>query len=701
MGALLGITALTAAALWAGLLAARRRSNRGRRPGRQSPTISLSPAEVRTEKRLRERSADVDVPWLDLALRSVGTVVAADPGSAPDITAAFLSSRGLRLQLATAQPAPAPFVMDGDNWWLPAAADLPITTAGAADQMAPLPTLTSIGTLGAETVLVDLERLGSVGLQGDEEACRHLMTHMATELAHQSWSDGVNVTLVGWGQNLVHLNPDRLTYSKSLHGIAQGLTARVREVTVALTGLDTGVVQARSQDIAGDSWTPQVLLIDATGFETGDIDDLHRQLSALSNAGRVATAVVMRGGSATAAPVASATLTADGTLTLPVILGADHCAAAALTDTDLGDLLALFVNAEQDDAAIPPSALDEPWAAHMDDSGALIPPVAMDEPVEIWEADQQAQKLAGDAADSAGAPEKPVDPADLTKLKQVLAADPTLDDDLSEWNSDVVRRPRVAILGPAKITAPGETPKRHKWFTEVGVYLALHRKGVNLEKFAADLWPLDGKPGQARAIATSTRNETASKVRKWMGTHPDTGVPFVPMGTDKYYRLDGRLLDVELFQRLRERGDAKAAAGDPTAINDYVAALNMVRGPILPEASGTGWRWLANEDRREDLKAPGWVVDAAHRAVQVALTAGDLDRARWAANLAHDTDPYSDVPLLDLLVIAAQAGDMATANKHAWEVVWANEKDVPEELPTETFQVINRIFPTGLRAVSH
>ena len=264
----------------------------------------------------------------------------------------------------------------------------------------------------------------------------------------------------------------------------------------------------------------------------------------------------------------------------------------------------------------------------------------------------------------------------------------------------MARKPRVAILGPAQITAPGETPKRLKWFTEVGVYLALHRKGVNLEKFAADLWPQPGKPGQARPIATSTRNETASKVRKWMGTHPETGAPFVPMGNDKYYRLDGRLLDLELFRRLRERGDAKVAAGVPTAIDDYVTALNLVRGPILPEASGTGWGWLANEDRREDLEAPGYVVDAAHRAVQVALTAGDLDRARWAANLAHDTDPYSDVPLLDLLVIAAQAGDMATANRHAWEVVWANEKDVPEELPTETFQIINRIFPTGLRAVS-
>ena len=50
--------------------------------------------------------------------------------------------------------------------------------------MTPLPTLTSIGTLGAETVLVDLERLGSVGLQGDQDACRALITHMAVELAH-------------------------------------------------------------------------------------------------------------------------------------------------------------------------------------------------------------------------------------------------------------------------------------------------------------------------------------------------------------------------------------------------------------------------------------------------------------------------------------------------------------------------------------
>ena len=241
--ALIGLSAAAAAALWGGLLAARRRHHRGRRPGRQAPTVDLT--AVRTEKRLRERANDVDVAWLDLALRSLGTVLSGHPGPVPDITAAYLGPRGLRLQLAAEQPAPDPFVTDGTTWWLPAAADLPITAAGAVDQMTPLPTLTSIGTLGAETVLVDLERLGSVGLQGDQDACRALITHMAVELAHQSWSDGVTVTLVGWGRELVPLNPDRLTYSGSVQDISRTLESRVREVSAALAGLDTDIVSAR------------------------------------------------------------------------------------------------------------------------------------------------------------------------------------------------------------------------------------------------------------------------------------------------------------------------------------------------------------------------------------------------------------------------------------------------------------------------
>jgi len=115
------------------------------------------------------------------------------------------------------------------------------------------------------------------------------------------------------------------------------------------------------------------LLIDATGVAPADLDALHAQVSAFTEAGRVATAVVMTGGPPPAAPVAQAVLTADGKLSVPAILGAEQIDAAALTGSDLDGLLALFANADLIDVPIPPSVLDEPWATYMDDSGALGP----------------------------------------------------------------------------------------------------------------------------------------------------------------------------------------------------------------------------------------------------------------------------------------------------------------------------------------
>jgi len=69
-----------------------------------------------------------------------------------------------------------------------------------------------------------------------------------------------------------------------------------------------------------------------------------------------------------------------------------------------------------------------------------------------------------------------VSAADLTRLRSVLAEDPTLDDDLTEWHSEWSGG-ADRLLGPARITAAGDTPNRITWFTQVAVYLALHRDG--------------------------------------------------------------------------------------------------------------------------------------------------------------------------------------------------------------------------------
>lgn len=53
---------------------------------------------------------------------------------------------------------------------------------------------------------------GAIQLAGDPDGAAGLLNHLLVELAHQSWSDGVSLALVGWGQNLVTLNPDRITH---------------------------------------------------------------------------------------------------------------------------------------------------------------------------------------------------------------------------------------------------------------------------------------------------------------------------------------------------------------------------------------------------------------------------------------------------------------------------------------------------------
>ncbi len=124
--ALLGITAAGAGAIWVALVLARRRSNRGRRPGRKTSTPSRP--EIRAEKTLRERAAAVDVGWLEMALRSIGAALAGVEDQVPDVLAATLSPTGLELHLSTPTPAHAPFTADGAIWQLPAGAELPCAT---------------------------------------------------------------------------------------------------------------------------------------------------------------------------------------------------------------------------------------------------------------------------------------------------------------------------------------------------------------------------------------------------------------------------------------------------------------------------------------------------------------------------------------------------------------------------------------------
>ena len=75
----------------------------------------------------------------------------------------------------------------------------------------------SVGhTPAGEQWLLDLEQVGYLSLTGDTDRCMDLARFIAAELAHNAWSDMVDVTLVGFGAEMTALNPERLTHTDHL-----------------------------------------------------------------------------------------------------------------------------------------------------------------------------------------------------------------------------------------------------------------------------------------------------------------------------------------------------------------------------------------------------------------------------------------------------------------------------------------------------
>src|SRR5690606_1301490 len=121
------------------------------------------------------------------------------------------------------------------------------------------------------------------------------------------------------------------------------------------------------------------------------------------------------------------------------------------------------------------------------------------------------------------------------------------------------------------------------------------------------------------------------------------------------YQVQDLLIDLDLFRRLRTRGQARGADG----ISDLTTALRLVTGapfdyPIEREAAG-GWSWLIGGDRHDE-HARVAVVDVAHIVTTRALADGDLTTARRAAETAAMAAPYEEIPRLDLAAVAAAEG---------------------------------------------
>jgi len=659
-----------------------------------------------------------DVTWLNEALRSlVHALAATDAGRLPDVVAARMTAESLELVLTGSQTdAPAPWTVDetATRWSISRTDDLGYDPAERAYHFAPFPTLASVGyTAAGEHWLLDLERVAAMSLSGDPERCLNLARFLAAELAHNAWSEMLRVTLVGFGEEMAEINPERLTYTEDFGKAIASLSGDLLSVGDALHNTDVDVLEGRLRNIAGDAWAPHVLLIAPNTAE--DTEGLDQLLTAMrAQRSRTAVALVLADDPDHADRTRwQLTIDEHGTLRIPA-LGVELIAQQIPAEeaAQLAQMLALAATTE--DRPVPDADGDKPWDSYADAAGSLRhslaapntpTPAPTQRAAEHSVADIPALHLA-DSAPRVTNSVLPLSPQtyldqtattrqDLDALApqvdeatraQVESIDPELDRDLADWNDPNCTRPKVRLLGPVSVTAQGSLPQRNPrllWNTEIVAYLATRTGRVSVERYGTDMWPDDPD------IAGKTKaRQSISVVRQWLGINQRTGHEHLPKGVvaglPSPYRLEDVLVDAELFRRLRLRGSARGADG----IADLRAALDLVAGVPFSDRRPEGYGWLA-ENPLDHVYA-GMIVDVAHIMATHHLAMGEPELAVSAAQVALKAGSSEDVPLLDLVAACDAQDNRAEAEAYIKRILANHDAEVEEDLPPRTAEILHR-----------
>ncbi|CUR58116.1 putative LysM domain protein [metagenome] len=650
------------------LLAVRAHRNtqlRYRRPGQ---TIAPPPPELRAVEKTAFVSGaplTASIEQFDLALRHLAAICEDEERALPSIATVALSRGTATLHLADEADLPEPWTGDGREWSTQLTATLP-----NRDVIPPYPLLVTVGQDDAGGLhLVNLEHLGVASLTGDPTAATALARHIAAELALNPWSVLVDVTVIGLGEELAALDSMRLRH----HAEGEQVVASIaRSLTSA-------------RDLGWGDPDPYRALI-TIGEGTGELADV---LS--SHIPRLGAAVV-----SLAAPVPESTLIEvdhTGRLRAPV-LGLD-LRAAGLTPEEASACAAIVdLTRESEPVRIAPfEQAADGWRALADQAGALreeLTDVREEGPAgEGSLLPNPTEEYAEVAATTAEDIETlaPVVPEPIRRT--VEEADPTLDEEVAAWFDPESKRPRLILLGPVNARAFGvlapAIAKRKPYFVEMLAFLALHQEGVTGSAVA-----------DAFSVAGSRARTDLGILRDWLGDNPRTGYEHLPPATQspafketgvRTYQVEDVLVDVDLFRRLRARGEARGADG----IEDLKTAMRFAGGVPFGNLRERGWSWLLDTARLHETIGCA-IVDTAHVLVVDALARGDLAFARDVAETACRAAPYDDICRLDLVKVAASEGHEETADQMLTDNVFNRTDDYlpPIDLPERTGEVVGK-----------
>ncbi|HXA60847.1 MAG TPA: hypothetical protein VNW94_16930 [Streptosporangiaceae bacterium] len=221
---------------------------------------------ARAEQALRIGADNDATKLLDLGLRQMSKSLAQDGRTLPTVYGVHMGMDSLDLWIAPADrnpPAPWEAYDDGQVWRLHHDTQSALEAADLKDVLAPYPGLISLGTNDTGRILADLEAAhGVIALKGPEAQRRAVLAAVAVELATNRWSDHMRITLVGFGEELQQIAPDRIRAVQTLSEALPELEGRAAEVEQALaaSGADS-VLTGRSRGVFGEAWMPHYLIM--------------------------------------------------------------------------------------------------------------------------------------------------------------------------------------------------------------------------------------------------------------------------------------------------------------------------------------------------------------------------------------------------------------------------------------------------------
>ncbi|MFP5282626.1 MAG: peptidoglycan-binding protein LysM, partial [Actinomycetes bacterium] len=237
--------------------------------------------------------------------------------------------------------------------------------------------------------------------------------------------------------------------------------------------------------------------------------------------------------------------------------------------------------------------------------------------------------------------------------------------------------PLLRLLGPVDLVgAAGVVPPRaSKQCLEYCGWLLEH--------------PGSTAPAMAAAliVAEGTRRSNMSRLRSWLGTGPD-GEPYLP---DAY---TGRIaLHPSVSSDWQQLRLFTAPGVNRATDAGLRLALELVRGAPLADAAPGQWHWA--EELRTDMISA--VRDVGVELAARALTAGDLELARWAAARALVAAPGDELLLAVRVRTEHRAGNPRETERSSLQLV-AQARTLGVDLAPDTVSLLQEVMEGRVRA---